>query len=152
QIACAFLVEVAAGLVRGLSVSEALALVRTILGELIAERFAAEQTKFSQLLASPLESFADSDISGRGYVISCLEASLCRALQADSYSAGVLRAINLGDDTDTTGAVTGGLLGLRFGRQPIPREWIQQLARRDEILALCDRFQCVCQERWEADQ
>ncbi len=61
-------------------------------------------------------------------------------------------AVNLGEDTDTTGAVTGALLGLGFGTDASPGDWVEQLARRDDILSLADRFAESCQSRWRADQ
>ena len=45
----------------------------------------------------------------------------------------MLAAVNLGDDTDTTGAVTGGLAGLYYGEAAIPPEWLAVLARRPDI-------------------
>src|SRR5262249_31247750 len=145
-------VEVAAALVRGIEMIRAIVLAREAMAPIVARQFPAEVPRFGRLLSPQLTSLAEADISGSGYVIHCLEASLWCAAQADSYAAGVLRAVNLGDDTDTTGAVTGGLLGLRFGRQGIPSDWIESLARRDDILALCDRFQRVCQRKWESNQ
>ena len=48
--------------------------------------------------------------------------------------------MNLGDDTDTTGAVTGGLAGILYSYDAIPSNWVQKLARRDAILDLAERF------------
>jgi ADP-ribosylglycohydrolase len=96
---------------------------------------------FNKVLSPQLASLPEREISGSGYVIHCLEASLWCALRAKTYAEGVLAAVNLGDDTDTTGAVTGGLLGLKFGLAGIPQEWQLQLARRNDILALCDQLQ-----------
>ena len=52
----------------------------------------------------------------------------------------VLKAVNLGEDTDTTGAVTGGLAGLLYGSDSIPDSWLVILARRDDIEDLADRM------------
>jgi ADP-ribosyl-[dinitrogen reductase] hydrolase len=52
----------------------------------------------------------------------------------------VLKAVNLGEDTDTTGAVTGGLAGLLYGLDNIPTNWINQLVRNDEIENLAERL------------
>jgi ADP-ribosyl-[dinitrogen reductase] hydrolase len=151
QLACAYFVEVAAAMIRGTAISDAIAEAREAIKIILAERHPSEETKFARLFSADFESLPESDLSGSGYVIHCLESSLWCAAGADSYAVGVLRAVNLGDDTDTTGAVTGGLLGLRFGQSAIPEEWVEQLARRDDILALGDRFQRVCQRKWEAD-
>ena len=45
----------------------------------------------------------------------------------------VLKAINLGGDTDTIGALAGGLAGLKYGFDSIPEEWIRDLRRKDLI-------------------
>ena len=54
-------------------------------------------------------------------------------ITTDSFSESVLKAVNLGDDTDTVGAVTGGLAGLYYGYGTIPTEWVQALQRMDWI-------------------
>jgi ADP-ribosyl-[dinitrogen reductase] hydrolase len=52
----------------------------------------------------------------------------------------VLAAVNLGEDTDTTSAVAGGLAGLAYGEAAIPAEWLQVLARRADIEDLAERL------------
>ncbi|MGL6136789.1 MAG: ADP-ribosylglycohydrolase family protein, partial [Planktothrix sp.] len=47
----------------------------------------------------------------------------------------------LGEDTDTTAAVTGGLAGIYYGFNTIPSEWVEQIARKDDIIALADRLE-----------
>jgi ADP-ribosylglycohydrolase len=61
-------------------------------------------------------------------------------LTTSSYSEAVLKAVNLGEDTDTTAAVTGGLAGIYYGFNTIPSEWVKQIARKDDIIALADRL------------
>jgi ADP-ribosyl-[dinitrogen reductase] hydrolase len=74
----------------------------------------------------------DSIQSG-GYVVHTLEASLWCILNTATYSSAVLTAVNLGDDTDTTAAVTGALAGLIYGYEDIPKEWIDKLANKELI-------------------
>ena len=69
-----------------------------------------------------------------------LEAALWCLLRYGSYAETVLAAVNLGEDTDTTGAVTGGLAGLYYGEAAIPPEWLQVLARRADIEDLAVRM------------
>jgi ADP-ribosylglycohydrolase len=152
QLACAFFVEIAASLIRGNSPLESITAAQITMAPIIADQFPTEQIVFARLLSPQLASLTDSEMSGSGYVIDCLESSLWCATRATTYQAGVLRAVNLGEDTDTTGAVTGSLLGLCFGANSIPAEWRDQIARRDEVLDLCNRFQNVCQRKWEGNQ
>lgn len=58
----------------------------------------------------------------------------------ESYREAVLKAVNLGEDTDTTTAVTGGLAGLLYGWNTIPDPWLLQLARREDIEDLVQRM------------
>ncbi|MGN0363370.1 MAG: ADP-ribosylglycohydrolase family protein, partial [Bilifractor sp.] len=44
---------------------------------------------------------------------------------------------NLGNDTDTTAAVAGGLAGLYYGEKQIPGEWLSRIIRIDWIRSLC---------------
>ena len=51
-----------------------------------------------------------------------------------------LKTVNIGEDTDITGAATGGLAGLHYGYDQIPKEWIDVLARREDIEDLGKRL------------
>ncbi len=51
--------------------------------------------------------------------------------------------MNLGDDTDTVGAVVGGLAGIYYGADKIPKEWTTVLARKQYIEELCEKFQML---------
>ena len=78
-------------------------------------------------------------IASTGYVVDTLEAALWSLLTTDNYRDAVLRAVNLGGDTDSIGAVTGALAGLYYGARTIPSEWLEVIARRDWIESLCER-------------
>ncbi len=80
------------------------------------------------------------EIKGSGYVVNSLEAALWAFYDAASFREAVLRAVNLGDDADTTGAVCGQLAGAYWGVNGIPDLWMQDLARRDVIEAFLDRL------------
>lgn len=73
------------------------------------------------------------EIRGRGYVVDCMEAALWAFATTASFEEGALRAVNLGDDADTTGAVYGQLAGAHYGASRIPRRWLDKLAMRDKI-------------------
>ena len=61
-------------------------------------------------------------------------------MTTSDYKEAILTAINLGEDTDTIGAITGGLAGLFYGYDNIPATWLQYLPRRDELLEHINRF------------
>ncbi len=99
-----------------------------------------EIIKFKRLLQEDIYFMGESSIHSSGYVLHTLEASIWCILTTDNYSDAVLKAVNLGSDTDTTGAVTGGLAGLIYGLEGIPSKWIDQLARRRDIDALAEKL------------
>ena len=73
------------------------------------------------------------EIVGSGYVVKSLETALWAFYDAKDFREAVLRAVNLGDDADTTGAVCGQLAGAYWGESGIPVEWREGLARKDMI-------------------
>ena len=79
-------------------------------------------------------------IHGGTYVVHSLEAALWAFAGAGDFRTAVLRGVNLGDDADTTGAVTGQLAGACWGESSIPREWLAGLARRDLIEEILGRL------------
>jgi ADP-ribosyl-[dinitrogen reductase] hydrolase len=99
-----------------------------------------EWPKYAQLLDGNLPALPEDDINSSGYVVHTLEAALWCLLTHDTYAATVLAAVNLGEDTDTTAAVAGGLAGLIYGEAGIPAEWLADLARRDDIVDLAIRL------------
>jgi len=80
------------------------------------------------------------EIKGSGHVVRSLEAALWALHRHDTFRDGVLTAVNLGDDADTTGAVYGQLAGALYGEEAIPAEWRARLARRELIEDLADRL------------
>jgi ADP-ribosyl-[dinitrogen reductase] hydrolase len=100
----------------------------------------SEVEVFNRLLVGNIYEFPEEEISSSGYVLHTLEASIWCLLTTDSYAAAVLKAVNLGFDTDTTGAVTGGLAGLLYGMNGIPDKWKSQIARHDDIMNLAWRL------------
>ena len=81
-----------------------------------------------------------SDFDNSGYVVAALEAAIWCVLNTESYSECVLKAVNLGNDTDTIGAIAGGLAGCIYGLNGIPESWLEGLQKREYIEDLCDAF------------
>jgi ADP-ribosylglycohydrolase len=73
-------------------------------------------------------------------VIASLEASLYAFLKTNTYAEAVLTAVNLGDDTDTVGAITGGLAGTFYGYTAIPAEWLTDILKKERIIQLVEQF------------
>jgi ADP-ribosyl-[dinitrogen reductase] hydrolase len=116
--------------------------VQKAVGEFInlAEIKKSEIKLYDRLLTENIYELSDDRIFSSGYVLHTLEASIWCLMTTDNYKAATLKAVNLGNDTDTTGAVTGGLAGLLYGFENIPKEWINEIARKDEIENLAERL------------
>lgn len=95
---------------------------------------------FNRLLKHDITDYSRLEIHGSGYVLHSLEASFWCFLHNSTYADAVLEAVNLGDDTDTTGAITGGLAGIYYGIENIPSEWLEVLARKNDIIELAEKL------------
>jgi ADP-ribosylglycohydrolase len=89
--------------------------------------------KFAPVLRSDITELPESRISSGGFVIDTLEAALWCFMTTDGYGEAVLKAVNLGDDTDTTAAVTGAIAGLAYGLEAVPAGWLDVLAASSDI-------------------
>lgn len=81
-----------------------------------------------------------NQVASTGYVLDTLVTALWCFLTTDNYEECVLTAVNLGEDTDTIAALAGGLAGLQYGYDAIPKKWIDNLAARDMIEKICEKF------------
>jgi ADP-ribosyl-[dinitrogen reductase] hydrolase len=73
-----------------------------------------------------------------------LEPALWAFHNAEHFREAVLKAVNLGDDADTTGAVCGQLAGACWGVEGILPEWLEGLARREELERAVGGLQASC--------
>lgn len=100
-----------------------------------------ELKHFEKIFSSDLD-----DVEGRTYVVGSLECVLHCLLTTDDYRQAVLKAVNMGGDTDTNAAICGGLAGIYYGFDSIPVDWIGQINRIDEVLSLCEKYEAFCDE------
>lgn len=75
----------------------------------------------------------EENIISSSFVVDSFKASLWCLLKTDNYKDCVLKAVNLGCDTDTTAAIAGGIAGIMYGYDSIPKDWIEKLQRKDLI-------------------
>lgn len=80
-----------------------------------------------------------SDISTSGYVVDSLISSVWGIITTASYRDALLKLVNLGDDADTVGAIAGGIVGLYYGYEKIPEEWLQAVMKREKLEEICRR-------------
>lgn len=95
---------------------------------------------FKRLLVDDIQKINVTEIESSTYVLHTLEASIWSILRSNSYEQSIITAINLGEDTDTTGAVTGALAGLIYGFSNIPETWLRNLVKSDDISLLSDKL------------
>lgn len=110
--------------------------------ELLCPAFfqSCETREIAAVAAGSFRRKSRDEIRGSGYVVESLEAALWALDQSDSFEEGVLLAVNLGDDADTTGAVHGQLAGAIHGEEGIPATWRARLAMRETIEAFAERL------------
>ena len=80
----------------------------------------------------------EENIRSTGYVLDSIEAAIWSLINTDNYKDCILKAVNLGDDTDSVAAIAGGLAGLFYGYESIPEDWRNSIMRKEWIEELCD--------------
>lgn len=83
--------------------------------------------ELADALAVVPDDIAPEELQSSGYVVHTLQSALYHGLTASSASEGIIEAVNMGQDTDTVGAVTGAIVGARFGADSLPDEWLDAL-------------------------
>jgi ADP-ribosylglycohydrolase len=141
QMACALYCLLVRELLTGTAPADALRTALQAFGRVFVQPpFLAERRHFQMIERGNIAEAAERDVASSGYVIHTLTASVWCLLTSASFEETVLKAVNLGSDTDTTGTVAGGLAGARYGLGSIPAAWKNHLARHDDIAALFAQF------------
>lgn len=104
--------------------------------------FSEESLKvYHRLLKEDISKLPLDKIKSTGYVVDTLEASIWVNLNSKSFKQAIIGAINLGEDTDTVGAITGSIAGIIYGYSEIPEKWLNKLASFTELTKLTDSFE-----------
>jgi ADP-ribosylglycohydrolase len=109
-------------------------------------RQSLEFPRFRYIMEDNLANLPEGEILSTGYTLHTLHASLWCLFTTQSFRDCVLKAVNLGFDTDTTGCVAGGLAGVAYGFKSIPSDWIKQLARKGDLDCLFQEFADLCEQ------
>ena len=110
-------------------------------------RESSEYQHYARLFDENFARLPINDIKSTGYVVDTLEAAIWCILTTDNYQECVLKAVNLGNDTDTVAAIAGGLAGALYGYDAIPKECLDTLIKREFIEEMCER----AGNNWSAD-
>lgn len=93
-----------------------------------------ENIRFGNILDLNLIKHGTHDnMSSDGFVIHSLEAALWSFFHTSNYADAIINVVNLGGDTDTIGAITGGLAVLYYGINTIPDIWLEVLLGQEII-------------------
>lgn len=116
--------------------------------ELLSDSFAIVQglwdddplsPNIAMISAGAFKSSAEPMIDGGGgWVVPSLHVALWAFYHTDNFRDGALKAVNLGRDADTYGAIYGQLAGAFYGASGIPENWRSILAKRDAIEQLAE--------------
>jgi len=112
--------------------------------------FAGVYDDFTNLL--DIGKWSEDQVHSTGYVLHTLQAALWCLLTTSGYVECVLKAVNLGRDTDTTAAVAGALAGFWYGEKEIPVKWAETTAKYDEIKQKMKPFYYACREGIQASR
>ncbi|KPU27975.1 crystallin [Caloranaerobacter sp. TR13] len=140
-LACSIYVEYAINLLKGYSKKEAYKNTKENIINFYSDTvFRKEFNSYSRILNRDIPKLKKEEIRSSGYVVDTLEAVFWCFLNKNGYKEVVLAAVNLGNDTDTIAAIAGGLAGIYYGIEDIPKDWIDAIARKDDIIKLAERF------------
>lgn len=133
KVCCALYCLIARALIRSATVEDA----RSKAFWFLQQHYTDEV--FKTELALVLHEMATVPPRGSGYVVDTLAGAL-QCLSELDYASVVRAAIRLGNDTDTTAAVAGGLAGIMYGLEGIPLEWREALAGMDIATPIANRL------------
>ncbi len=117
--------------------------VQTVFGGFELEK---ELGYYQCLTKGRLPKLSEDEIESTGYVVHTLEAAIWCFMTTGSYKEAIIKAVNLGLDTDTVGAVAGGLAGVYYGLAGIPSEWLSKIIKKDWIMDLSRKFASVVED------
>ena len=101
--------------------------------------FSLENIKYyDRLLNNDISKLNVDSISSMGFIVDTLEAVIWCFINNNSYDKCVIEAINLGNDSDTIGALVGGLSGIYYGN--LPSKWLDSIVKKDYLLKLSNDY------------
>lgn len=138
-IACAIYIELGLNLLNGMDKKTAYSTMQKTIIDKYKE-YPEELNLFSKILFHNIYEYNPDSLSGNGYVICSLESALYSFMSCNNYIKSIITAISFGEDTDTIACITGGLSGLYYGYNKIPKRYIKRLDRAEDIIKLLNNF------------
>ncbi len=98
-------------------------------------------SKYDRLIKKDISKLKMNDIKSTGYVVDTWECALWILLKSKSYKETIIASTNIGNDTDTIGAIAGSMAGIIYGYKSIPKEWLSKLKRKDYLIDIAIKFE-----------
>lgn len=138
-IACSIYLEMCLNILDGHDKTTAYTKMKSTILEYYKE-YDKQLKSFDNILYKDILDINKEELSGSGYVIHTLESALYSFLSTKNFKHAIYNAILLGDDTDTVASITGGISGLYYGYNKIPKKWRKLIVKQKEIFDLLDTF------------
>ena len=96
---------------------------------------------YKRILKNNIKNYSMEEINSSGYIVDTLECSLWILLNSNDYKEAIIASTNIGQDTDTIGAITGSMAGIIYGYDSIPKEWLNELKKKDYLIELASKYE-----------
>lgn len=146
KFACIFYVEFAIRIFAGDEKIEALEKTIYFIKKNCLDFYRDEIKNYNRIMEKRIVVLTEDEIRSTGYVVDSLEAALWSFFHAEGYRETILKAVNLGGDTDTIAAIAGGIAGIYYGVMDIPENWIQSVVRKEELQRMFEKFMDKCRK------
>lgn len=96
---------------------------------------------FSRILVGNLSELDIDEINSTSFVVDTLESIIWCFIKSDNYKDCIIATTNIGDDTSSIGALTGALAGIYYGTNKIPKDWYDNVRRKDYLTTISEEFE-----------
>ena len=137
-------IELLLSLYKNNSLELALNEVYNLLQNNLQDELHTELNAYSRIFEENFLRISDDEINSSGYIVHSLEAAIWSVGHASTFKEAILKAVNLGEDTDTIAAITGALAGMCHQMEGIPTDWLNAIVKKQEIDNLIEAFYKFC--------
>ncbi|ODV56995.1 MULTISPECIES: ADP-ribosylglycohydrolase family protein [Lysinibacillus] len=137
-------IELLLSLYKSNSLELALNEVYTLLQNNLQDELHTELNAYSRIFEENFLRISEDEINSSGYIVHSLEAAIWSVGHASTFKEAILKAVNLGEDTDTIAAITGALAGMCYQMEGIPTDWLNAIVKKQEIDDLIEAFYKFC--------
>ncbi|MFA1738623.1 ADP-ribosylglycohydrolase family protein [Lysinibacillus fusiformis] len=137
-------IELLLSLYKNNSLELALNEVYNLLQNNLQDELHTELNAYSRIFEENFLRISEDEINSSGYIVHSLEAAIWSVGHASTFKEAILKAVNLGEDTDTIAAITGALAGMCHQMEGIPTDWLNAIVKKQEIDDLIEAFYKFC--------